>query len=128
MHFVVRRDCMYDVLLRKHISKTSLLHVGLAPEGVVRSSRPAVAPRGDTVFVTVHWDVGTDIELELDFGDGTDMYSWNWQVCVPVMPFVAEIVWSSVSAEGQRAHFVYVCNALRQQRSTNAQAHYIWPC
>ena len=56
--------------------------LGLAPEGVVRSSRPAVAPRGDTVFVTVHWDVGTDIELDLDFGDGTALFSWNWQVRV----------------------------------------------
>ena len=53
---------------------------GLAPEGVVRSSSPAVAPENDTVFITVHWDVGTDIELELDFGDGTAEFSWNWQV------------------------------------------------
>ena len=57
--------------------------LGLAPEGVVRSSSPAVAaPENDTVFITVHWDVGTDIELELDFGDGTALYSWNWQVRV----------------------------------------------
>ena len=80
MYFYIR--CTTYVLLRKHISKTSVLHVGLAPEAVVRSSRPAVAPRGDTVFITVHWDVGTDIELELDFGDGTALYSWNWQVTV----------------------------------------------
>ena len=52
---------------------------GLAPEGVTLSSSPA---RGDTVFITVHWDVGTDIELELDFGDGSPLYSWNWQVRV----------------------------------------------
>ena len=56
--------------------------LGLAPEGVLRSSSPPVAPENDTVFVTVHWDVGTDIELELDFGDGTALYSWNWQVRV----------------------------------------------
>ena len=55
---------------------------GLAPEGVVRSSRPTVAPENETVYVTVHWDVGTDINLELDFGDGTGMYLWNWQVRV----------------------------------------------
>ena len=55
---------------------------GLAPEGVVRSSSPAVAPENDAVFITVHWDVGTDIELELDFGDNTTTYSWNWQVRV----------------------------------------------
>ena len=56
--------------------------LGLAPEGVVRSSSPDVAPENDTVFITVHWDVGTDIELELDFGDSTALYSWNWQVRV----------------------------------------------
>ena len=53
---------------------------GLAPEGVERSSRPEVAPRGDTVYVTVHWDLGTDLELSLDFGDNTTIYTWDWQV------------------------------------------------
>ena len=51
----------------------------------MRSSSPAVvAPENETVFITVHWDIGTDIELELDFGDGTALYSWNWQVRVLV--------------------------------------------
>ena len=66
--------------------------IGLAPEGVVRSSSPVVAPENDTVFITVHWDVGTDIELELDFGDGTALYSWNWQVRVLVELAVACIL------------------------------------
>ena len=49
----------------------------------MRSSSPAeAAPENETVFITVHWDLGTDIELELDFGDGSALYSWNWQVRV----------------------------------------------
>ena len=48
----------------------------------MRSSSPPVAPENETVFITVHWDVGTDIELDLDFGDGTALFSWNWQVRV----------------------------------------------
>ena len=51
----------------------------------MRSSSPPVAPENDTVFITVHWDVGTDIELELDFGDGSPLYSWNWQVRIIII-------------------------------------------
>ena len=48
--------------------------------GVIRSSSPVVAPRGVTVTTNISWEVGTDIEFLLDFGDGTDAYTWHWQV------------------------------------------------
>ena len=54
---------------------------GLAPVNVSFSSTPQFAVRGDTVNFRVSWDVGTDINFQVDFGDGTSPQTWNWQVC-----------------------------------------------
>ena len=48
--------------------------------GVVRSSSPTVAPLNASLFVTVQWDIGTDLYVTVDFGDGTDPFTWDFQV------------------------------------------------
>ena len=53
---------------------------GLAPVNVEISATPEFLAQGDAVLLTVAWDVGTDINFRIDFGDGVHAYDWNWQV------------------------------------------------
>ena len=75
-----------DISFVECIDSTSMLDCdGLAPVNVNFSLTPEFAVRGDTVNIEVTWDVGTDINFQVDFGDGTSSQTWNWQVCTKNM-------------------------------------------
>ena len=67
-------------MLYVYIIISNDLSAGLAVQNVTFTANSVYIISDGILTLTVSWDVGTDIIFEIDFGDGSSLYEWNWQL------------------------------------------------